>query len=343
LLSAEIEKRLKSAATGVNAKAAVVGPDVRARIDAIITSKELSYRDALAIQFAFSLVEGVGTDVKVRRPGGRGVAGWFGKLLTKHHIRAVADAFQNIGKNTDVLARGNFPAFDDTLGWASSAKRTRAELQAAFGYICGKIAATARPVRPAPRLNRSALTFAAVCQLLTRLYDKPSGGASEQFSIAALLHAVVEQTGVQGYRVDTKNLNASDKSSRTAGDIQIISGTRVIDAWEVTANDWQEKLAGAAKTIKDNDLTRLTIVSGKSGVPMEQKLQTLRAQTVDLSVLDVREFAFSLVAGLTRQGRAAAIARLYELLDRHQPDVEKVNYLVAAVEDLGLVDDADNP
>ena len=184
-----------------------------------------------------------------------------------------------------------------------------------------------------------AVTFAAVCQLLTRLYEKPSGGASEQFSIAALLHAVVEQMGVQGYRIETKNLNASDKSSRSAGDIQIISGTRVIDAWEVTANDWQEKLAGAAKTIKDNDLTRLTIVSGKSSVPVEKMLDILRMQTVDLSVLDVKEFAFSLVAGLTRQGRAAAIARLYELLDRHQPDVEKVNYLVATIENLCLVDD----
>jgi len=316
----------------------VVDPKVLPNMLAVLESTELSYRDALVVQLAYWLANGRPNDITVRQEGGRGVAGWFGKYLAANHIRAVSDAFQNIGKNTVNLTRGNFGAFDEVLRWGSKKERKFAEVESAFRFTCAKIAANSRPIRPMPVLDRSALTFGLVCKLLSRLYAIPSGGAFEQFSVAALLHALVEQHGDSKYRVDTKNLNASDRSSRLAGDIQILIGNRVVEALEVTANDWTGKLSGAAKTIKDNDLSRLTILANGVQETGEELFDRLIPLGVDLSVMDLKPFAFSVVSALTRQGRAAALQRLYEFLDRYQPKTEIVNQLIGALEELGLAE-----
>jgi hypothetical protein len=303
----------------------------------VIEKADGSYRAALPIQLAYRLVLGAGAEVTQRLDSGRTVAQDFGEFLLSKHIKAVKDAFQSIGKNQANLVRGNVAQFDSMLQWAEKSA-TDLEAKFAFEYCCAKIAATARAVLPKPRLKRGELTFAAVCQVLDHLYAHPSGGAYEQFTVAALLHALVEQTGAQGHRVETKNLNASDASSRKAGDVQILNGTRVIDAWEITANDWTEKISGAAKTIRDNDLSRLTIVSGASSTLGAALLETLREQPVDLSVVDVKSYAFTMVSALTRAGRDEALSRLYEFLDRLQPDVEVVNHFVRTLSDLSLVD-----
>ena len=312
--------------------------EILPQIEAVLKSSNLSYRDALVVQFAFWLANGRPTDITQRQEGGRGVAGWLGKYLASKHIRAVSDAFQNIGKNTENLVRGNFAEFDSILRWGSASDRSIAEVRSAFHCVCARIASNARPVLPMPALDRGALTFGHVCALLARLYVMPSAGAYEQYTVAALLHALVEQQGKSEYRVDTKKLNASDKSSRTAGDIQILIGNRVVEAMEVTANDWTEKLAGAAKTIKDNDLSRLTILADGVQATGDTLFDTLNSLDFDLSVLDVKAFSFSMVSALTRQGRASALQRLYELLDRYQPKVEVVNQLVSLLDELGLAE-----
>lgn len=313
---------------------------VRPHIEDVFDSNNLSYRDALVVQFAFWLAVGKPIDLRLRQKGGRGVSKWLGGYLSSKHIRAVKDAFQNIGKNTDQLDRGNLPEFDAVLLWGTDPDRSAAEIEATFRFCCAKIAANARPILPMPTLDRGSLTFGRVSALLSRLYATPSAGAYEQFSIAALLHALVEQQGEASYRVETKNLNASDKSSRSAGDVQILVGNRVVEALEVTANDWTEKLAGAAKTIRDNDLSRLTIIAGGVEAKGDALFGELNKLPFDLSVLEVKSFATSIVSGLTRQGRANALQRLYELLDRYQPKVDVVNQFVAFVEELRL---SENP
>lgn len=310
---------------------------IRVDLDLVIENKKkLSYRDALVVQFAFWLANGSPTDITTRQEGGRAVSGALGDYLASKHIRAVNDAFQNIGKNTENLARGNLQEFDAVLKWGADKKRTNQEIESAFRYTCAKIAANARPILPMPNLDRGSLTFGRVCEVLSQLYTTPSGGAFEQFAVAALLHALIEQQGETKYRVETKNLNASDKSSRSAGDIQILIGNRIVEALEVTANDWREKLSGAAKTIKDNDLSRLTIVAGGVQAIGDALFGELNAIGYDLSVLDVKSLTFSMVSALTRQGRSSAFQRLYELLDRYQPNVEIVNQFVTALEVSGL-------
>ncbi len=81
-----------------------------------------SYRIALIIQFAYALVATPHFDLTQRPSGARGregVGGKVGTLLRELHIVSVADAYQNIGKNTPELARGNMLEFDAVLRWAS--------------------------------------------------------------------------------------------------------------------------------------------------------------------------------------------------------------------------------
>ena len=310
-------------------------------VDTVLGSTSISYRDALVVQLAYRLIsEGAG-DLTVRHAGARTVGQKLGNFFALHHIQSVQDAYQNIGKNSTNLTRGNFSEFDSFLRWVSTDKDiTDAEIEAAFDYICAAVAATARPVLAMPPLNRGTLTFASVSGLLRDLFDVGSQGAYEQFAIAALLSALIDQTDSHQYRVETKSLNASDKSSRAAGDVQIMMGNRVVEAYEITANDWETKLPGAEKTVKDYDLTRIHIVASVKEGAVGELLQKLEGQAVDVSVLNLREFAVSLTSALTRAFRAKALERLYEYLERYQPNVERVNRYVQMIEARGLQESA---
>ena len=310
-----------------------------ANIDAVLASSSISYRDGLIIQLAYGLCAEGHLDLTQRHPGARGMRGVAGKLgafLAESHIVSVRDAYQNIGKNTPNLARGNFDEFDALLKWATEPARTKEELRAAFDLTCAAVASTSRPVRTMPELNPGVLTFANTMSLLDGMFDAGSQGAYEQFAIAALLHALVAQAGPEGHRVETKSLNASDRSSRVAGDIQVLTGSRVVEAYEVTANEWATKVDSAEQTIRDNDLSRLHIVAASSAGGRGEMLQRLQELGVDVSVLELREFASSLVSALTRQGRAIALERLHQFLDRYQPGVDRANRYVEMLEERGL-------
>jgi hypothetical protein len=314
-------------------------PEQMRNIDAVLGGSAISYRDALIIQLAYGLCVGGHLDLTKRHPGTRGkqgVAGQMGSFLSQSHIRSVQDAYQNIAKNTPNLTRGNFAEFDSFLRWVSGKQRCKEELRAAFNYCCAAVAATARPVRRMPELNVGVLTFGRVMEFLAQLFGVGSQGAYEQFAVAALLHALLAQVRADVYRVETKNLNASDRSSRAAGDIQILAGNRVVEAYEVSAAGWENKVDGAERTIADHDLSRLHIVASLPDTDWQSMLKALRGHREDVSVLDVREFASALVSALTRQSRAAALERLYEFLDRYQPDIDKVNRYVEMVIDSGL-------
>ena len=311
------------------------------RANSVLESSSLSYRDGLLIQLAFRIVSSVTgqpLDVTRRHEGARTVAKKLGEFLASSHISGVKDAYQNIGKNTKVLTRGNFPEFDSLLHWASGGHELDSEVLSLFRYGCARIASTARSVAPMPKLDSSQLSFARVTLLFHELMQQPSGGAYEQFSIAALIEALVAQSGITGLRVETKNINASDKSSRAAGDIQVLSGNRVIEAYEVSANSWHDKISGAAKTIRDHDLARLTILACANTESTKSIATHLRDSPVDISVLDIGAVVASLTAMLTRPFRATALNRLYELLDRYQPDSQRVNSYVTCLQTHSLIE-----
>ena len=312
-----------------------LSPEVTADLDAVLADSRTSYRDGVMIQLAYGLAEPE-QDLTRRQAGARSVAQQLGTFLAQRHIRSVKDAYQNIAKNTDVLTRGNVEEFDRILHWANSAGI--ADREAALRYACAAVAATARPVRPMPPLNRSALTFPRVVGLLHSLLASPSGGAFEQFSVAALLNTLVANNSEGRARVETKNLNASDRSSFAAGDVQVVVGNRVIEAFEVTANDWRAKVPSASKTIRDNDLSRLHIVASRPEGDRAAVTAALQELSEDVSVLDVRQVVEVLAAVLTRPQRAEALTRLYEYLDRYQPNTDRVNLLVERLSAADLVE-----
>jgi hypothetical protein len=307
-------------------------------VEEVLATKSQSYREGLIIQLAYGLTSVAPLDLTMRHKGARGVTGVAGRLssfLKANHISCTRDAYQNIGKNSVSLVRGNFDAWDKFLRWASSPKRSQEELEAAFQYACAAIAATSRPVKPMPALSLGSLTFVAASSLFEELFLTGSQGAYEQFSVAALLHAFLQQAGVPGYHVATKSLNASDRSSRVPGDVQILQGNRVVEAYEVTAGGWGLKAASAGKTMRDYDLPRFNIVADiadRAGM-----LAELAGTKEDIAVLDLRGFAAAILSSLTKQYRAAALERLYEFLDRHQPSVTLVNQYVDVLERRGLV------
>lgn len=190
-------------------------PDqVIADLDIILKDRCVSYRDGVLIQLGYGFVAPE-LDLTLRPEGARGMAQHLGAFLSERHVTAAKDAYQNIAKNTDQLARGNFEEFDRLLVWATGAD---AGLRGwVLKLACAEIAATVRPVLPMPELNRSDLTFSRMTSLLLDLLTVPSGGAYEQFSFAALLHTVVGNHFADQVRAETKSLNASDRSSFAAG------------------------------------------------------------------------------------------------------------------------------
>lgn len=311
---------------------ALGGTDLPRHLERTIHNRSLSYRDLALIQAAYAIRQ-PGLDTKIRPEGARTVAKRLSQFLRANHIRAVDDAYQNVGKNTDILVRGSDPDSDQLLTWMASAGNS--EIKAVFDYICASIALSARAVRALPDLDAALLTFGVMVKLFDALLFRGSGGAYEQFGVAALLEALVEQTSA-GVRVETKHLHATDKSSGTAGDVELRLGGRVLEAYEVTANHWESKIDGAVQKIRQNDLRRMHILAN---VPEEEEsglAHRLAALPVDISVLDLAAFVRTCLSALDKAHRRKALVRLYELLDRKQDAVQYVNDYVSLLEASGL-------
>jgi len=285
-----------------------------------------SYRDGVLIQLAWGL-ERPSFDHTHKGEGARSAAGSIARALAARHIPAVKDAYQNIGKNTSNLARGNVPAFDGLLRWMNEAPES-ARLTV-LKLVAATVAATARPVLPMPQLARVQLTFANVVAALDELIGIPSGGAHEQFAVAAFLEALIDEFGLSGVGalgVKTKNINASDASAGTAADVQIMRGNKVEEAFEVSASGWRDKIDQAVLAARSADLTRVHILSHVE--ELEGLRELLGDNTTDVTVIDVKTFLRTLVAVLKKPAREAALVRLYEHLDRKQPETERVNAYV---------------
>jgi hypothetical protein len=319
---------------GEAAKArAALPPAVVDLLDKLLAKAD-SYRDALLVALAVPIVRGERVDIRVRDPGGRSASDRIGRLLRALHIRGVVGAYQNIGKNHPVLARGNNESFDAVLTWGAL-KATPPELEAAYRYLAAGVAATARRVEPRPKIRPASLTFGRVMLLLSEMLESPSGGAHEQYIVTALIEASLAVEG--GPRVATKSMSASDRSSRAAGDIEITHGGRLQESVEVSANPWRDKLPQAEDALREYGLPRAHIVA-KAAEPSLYKA-VVSATERDISVLDVQAVVPVLVATLDRRGREFALTRLYELLDEKVASPNLVNAFVGRLRDQELMED----
>jgi hypothetical protein len=324
-----------NAAAELRSSAAISLPKPQREQIEHVFNLRLSYREALAIQIAYRLADDT-IDMRQRQEGGRGVAQKFAELLAASHIAATKDAFQNIGKNQTNLVRGNAAAFDDLLVWGATADAPA--IKAAFDYTITGLARLSRPVLEMVDLNIGRLTFFNTSRLIDDLLRTPSGGAHEQFAAAACIEAIIEEFnlgGIAGLRVETKNLTASDASSKTAGDIQIKRLGRTEEAFEVSASNWSSKLGQSRDAIRSADLVRAHILASFAGKEVAEAVE-LGEIAEDVSVIDIHQFLRLLVAVMRKPARAATLRRLYQLLDRNQPNIELVNAYVRLIKQHGL-------
>ncbi|MGV1049339.1 MAG: hypothetical protein ACOYD4_12555 [Solirubrobacterales bacterium] len=298
--------------------------------------RSLAYRDGVLTALAHPIVRGELFDVTQRPPSGRPASDIIGRdLLPKFHIKGVRSAYQNIGKNQPNLVRGNNEGWDGLLTWAAT-NATLDEIRVAYERVAAAIASTARTVLPKPRFRLANLTFVKVMALIDQMLNEPSGGAHEQYITAALLGAALQQEST-GLRVQTKALNASDASSRSAGDIEVLHRNKLQEALEVSANHFETKFGQAIDAMGEYGLPRIHIVApGLESGGYDELADELDA---DVSILDPLALSATLVALLDRSGRESALTELYVLLDRHA-SAELTNAFVRRCWQRGLAEQA---
>ena len=317
-----------SAATQIETAVGELPAEIVSDASAVLAGKGgLSYRDGLLIQLAWGLVGPEGYDHTQRGEGARTVGQALGKANAARHIPKINDAYENIGKNSANLARGNVDEFDRLLKWMNSADRQQRELL--FKFSAATISLTSRPVLPMPKLRPVELTFGRVIFLLDELLLTPSGGAHEQFAVAAFLGALIDQFGFGGVgalNVRTKNINASDASSGTAGDVQVMRGNMFEEIFEVSANDWHQKLEQSIQAARKAGLPRAHVLA--QAADTTDLVSALAGQTVDVSVIGVSSFLRTVTAILRPPAREDALRRLYDYIDNLQPNVNLTNGFV---------------
>lgn len=296
-------------------------------------TKGRSYRDGVLIQLAGKL-RTPSLDATKRPAGARSLARRLGVFFKQHHIPAVDDAYQNIAKNSPELCRGNFPEWDRFLRWVNEASAR--QLETCFRYACAQVASEARPVPPMPELDSTQLTFARSMEIVGALLSEGSQGVFEQYVIAGLLHALFAY-GNPTHFVRTKRVNASDSSSDAAGDIELVVGNRLLEAIEVTAADWRDKLPTLSRKIRQHDLGRIHVVAPLGGAGYGVVTGELLGEQQDVSILDLVSTAAVLMAALTKVNRKVAFNRMYEYLERYEGDVRKVTGFVEVLADKGPV------
>lgn len=316
--------------------------DAKPFLDDLLANVD-TYRDGALIVLAYAVDAGTGSDAATPPAGRRSVGQRLVEVLDELNIRARRDPFQTLAKGSSTLLGRDREAWNRLLEWAQE-QDTVEPLEQAMRYMASRIAATARNLPQMPALDVGRLTFRRVLRIVDDLLGVPSGGAHEQFVFAALLHALAEEHG--GRRVETKTLSAADASAGTAADVQVLDGGKVVEAYEVTANQWTTKVAQALGVLRHYDLARVHIAAPgpaptaaeiKTAIEQTSMPAGLVASSIDLSVLDVRAECRSLVHRLGRPGRRAALNKLWEHLAMRQSNDGLVAQYVSRLADAGVV------
>jgi hypothetical protein len=329
----------ESQAKAEDAASRLLPPAISQSVDALSAlRRSVAYRDGVLTALAHPIVRQEICDVTHRPPSGRPASDLIGRdLLPSLHIKGVRSSYQNIGKNQPNLVRGNNDDWDALLTWAAT-NATLSEIRVAYERVAAAIAATARTVLPKPRFRLAQLTFVNVMALIDQMLNESSGGAHEQYITAALLAASLQQESI-GLRAQTKALNASDASSRSAGDVEILHRNKLQEAVEVSANHFDTKFGQAMDAMGEYGLSRIHIVApGLESGGYEELAQAIDG---DISILDPLALAATLVALLDRSGRETALDELYVLLDRHA-SVELTNAYVRRCWQRGLAEQGDD-
>ena len=274
-----------------------------------------------------------------RLAGDRTVSEHVSAVLKSYNIPATEGSMQSstyrggylAAQSADVGVR----AF---LVWLGSA--SLGDIKEMFWGLARAFAAHELAFAELPALDTGRFSFVAMRQLIERLRSKGSGGAYEQYLVAALLHeefALVHPT----WRVQTKSVGAADTSARATGDVEVRHRQALVHAIEVSASQWQHKLAQAAQTSRRTRTNQVTVLAPASDLSADALAGALAAAGVpagvDVAVVDLGSFLDAVSSRLPALGRASAVRRLHQDLvtwGRTRPDL--VSFLVESLTDLGL-------
>ena len=323
--------------------AASVPPELAVDVERLCDTAR-GYRDAVLCLLAFPTANDTTYDLTDRFEGDRPTSDWLGTFLRSHDITAVKSALQNSSfRHSFVHDRIDSPQLRRILVWASDPVRTSDEVRRVFERIARRTAETARIVPPLPALDATRFTFQQTLAVIDRLLAVPSGGAFEQYIFASLKAAEIE-TSTERLKVETKNVMAAD-ARRTAADVQVVRGqSEVVEAFEVAAAAWTDKVVQAAEIVQQHGLARIHIVANSAGTTAAQITagvaaaalpSSIDARLLDVSVLDLRSELRSVVARLSKSGRRLFVERLWQRLADFG-DADDVDLLVEALTDAGL-------
>jgi hypothetical protein len=278
-----------------------------------------------------------------RLAGDRTVSEHISRVLGRFNVPATDGAMQSSTYRAGYqAAQAADPAVRDLLQWLSAGPGLD-EVEVLFRHLARAFAELELAFAELPVLTADAFSFVAMKRLVERLLAHPSQGAYEQYLVAALLHeefALVHPS----WRVETKAVGAADLSSQTPGDVQVRQRQALVQAIEVSANDWQGKLRQAAQTGRRTSTRQVTVVAPAGGLTADELAGAISSARlpagvgVDVAVVDLPSFVDAVSARLTPQSRAAAVRLVHRHLvtwGRTRPDL--VSYLVVAVADLGLM------
>lgn len=345
-IAKRLEDTLNAMVAGSFGPVADPADEVKPHLDTLLSKREYTVRDGMLTLLAMEVEHGHLIDWHSQglyNPA-RNASKYLGSTLyPRLHIAGSGEALQTGVKGVSRYIDRKNAAWKAILEWASDTRNARHDthgiphIEAAFHYLAAGVAATARNLPAMPGLDTPKLTFPAVFALLDDMLRQNSAGAHEQFIFAALLQAWREQLGEQGV-VETKNLNASDSSAGTAADVQEKHRGQVIEAYEVSANDYTTKVDQAESALRRHDLRRVHIVARDAAGATGDEIASALPAGLDLTVLDVREEVRSMLARLGKPQRRHALECLYASLVEKQANDQLVQGFVSALEARGLTE-----
>lgn len=280
-------------------------PSLRGAVDALINRQSASVVNG-CLFLTFYKVINPSYEFEAIPVGSRGPLGdkLLGAQLKYRYLTLgqVTAWVENVGAKGN---QGNFDLHSDSRFSpfiAEISQASQSEVQQTALYMASRFAAS--QARPAllPPLSPSTLSFVRAKVLFRSLATAESGGAIQQFLVAALLGVLRAK---QDIVVKTHNINGADVSDRTAGDIEEFVEGKLLRAYEVTARpDWKNRLPDFRQKMDKAGLDKYIIIA--SNVNNDDELRepaqmALKIEAVgrDIAVVDIMDFLNWMAAELS--------------------------------------------
>ena len=231
------------------------------------------------------------------------------RSLSLGNVKAFAE---NIGSKG---AQGDFDPSVDSRFLPFAALMAEASLddrRRTADYLASRYAGSQQRLASLPEVGDDVLTFVRAKDLFRRLLSAPSGGVFPQFLVAALLRQSRAGTGID---VTTHNPYGSDRSDRTAGDVEERVRGRLLRAYEVTANrPWRDRLSAAQRKMDRHGLAKYVILARHVNADPEWSEPAALALNLDdyrrdIAVVDLDDLTSWMAAELSSEALRAALQR----------------------------------